>query len=64
MPKMESNSAAKKRFRSNASGSTIKRGCQGTGHLTGKKNSKRNARLSKGSTISKADMPKIANAIK
>ena len=35
MPKMKSHSAAKKRFRSNASGSTIKRGCPGTRHNTG-----------------------------
>lgn len=61
---MKSNSAAKKRFRSNASGSTIKRGCQNTGHNSGKKNAKRMSRLGKGSTVSKADTPKIANAIK
>ena len=64
MPKMKSCSSAKKRFRSNASGSTIKRGCQNTRHNTGKKSSGRMRRLTSGSTLSKADSAKIANAIK
>jgi len=64
MPKMKSNSAAKKRFRANASGSTIKRGCQNTGHNSGKKSAKRMRRLGKGSTVASADMQKISNAIK
>ena len=64
MPKMKSHSAAKKRFRSNASGSTIKRGCPGTRHNTGQKSQKRMKRLSGGSSVSKADSTRIANAIK
>ena len=64
MPKMKSHSAAKKRFRSNASGSTITRGCPGTRHNTGQKSAKRMKRLSSGSTVSSADKVRIANAIK
>lgn len=64
MPKMKSKSAAKKRFRSNASGSTIKRGCQGTRHNTGNKSQKKMRSLTSGSTVSKADKDRIANAIK
>lgn len=64
MPKMKSKSAAKKRFRSNASGSTIKRGCQGTRHNTGNKSQKRMRSLTSGNVVSKANKAKIADAIK
>ena len=64
MPKMKSKSAAKKRFRSNASGSTIKRGCQGTRHNTGNKSQKRMRKLTGGSTVSKPDKERFADAIK
>ena len=63
MPKMKSNSAAKKRFRMNKNG-VIKRSCQNTGHIMTKKSSKRKMRLRTGSVVSKADAPKITNAIK
>lgn len=63
MPKMKSNSAAKKRFRMNKNGK-IKRSCQNMGHIMTKKSSKRKMRLRGGSYVSNADAPKIANAIK
>ncbi len=62
MPKMKSNSAAKKRFRRNKNG-VIKRGCQYRGHIMTKKSSKRKRRLRAGSVVSKADAPKITNAL-
>ncbi len=62
MPKMKTNSAAKKRFRKNKNG-VIKRGCQYAGHKMTNKTSKRKMRLRKGEKVSKADAPKIKNAI-
>ncbi len=62
MPKMKSKSSAKKRFRMNKNG-VIKRGCQYRSHIMTKKSSKRKMRLRAGSTVSKADQPKIAKAI-
>ncbi len=62
MPKMKTNSAAKKRFRKNKNG-VIKRGCQYAGHKMTNKSSKRKMRLRKGEQVSKADAPKIKNAI-
>ena len=63
MPKMKTKSSVKKRFRSNASGSTIKRGSQNAAkHLT-RKTSKRKMQLKKGNVVSKADSPAIAKAL-
>ena len=63
MPKMKSKSSAKKRFRMNKNG-VIKRGCQYRSHIMTKKSSKRKMRLRAGDTVSKADQPRIAKAIK
>lgn len=62
MPKMKSNSAAKKRFRMNKNG-VIKRGCQNAGHKMTNKTSKRKMRLRNGEKVSTADAPKIKTAI-
>ena len=63
MPKMKTNRSARKRYKINKNG-VIKRGCQNNAkHLT-KKSAKRKMRLGKGSTVSKADAPAIARAIK
>ncbi|MBR1925255.1 MAG: 50S ribosomal protein L35 [Clostridia bacterium] len=62
MPKMKSNSAAKKRFRVNKNG-VVKRGCQYAGHKMTNKTSKRKMRLRQGETVSKADAPKIKEAL-
>ena len=63
MPKMKTKSSAKKRFRMNKNG-VIKRGCKNTSHIMTKKSTKRKRQLRAGSTISKADQPKIARALK
>ena len=63
MPKMKSKDSVKKRFRSNASGSTIKRSSQNAAkHLT-RKSAKRKMRLRKGGVVSKTDKPAIARAL-
>ena len=62
MPKMKSNNASKKRFRSNKNG-VIKRSCQNTGHKLGHKTSKRKMRLRNGEQVLKADAPKIKTAL-
>ncbi len=62
MPKMKTKSSAKKRFRMNKNG-VIKRGCQNRSHIMTKKSSKRKMKMRAGSTVSKADQPKIARAL-
>ncbi len=62
MPKMKTNSSAKKRFRMNKNG-VIKRGRQNKSHIMTKKSSKRKMSMRAGSTVSKADQPRIAKAL-
>jgi len=62
MPKMKSNSSVKKRFRISKNG-IIKRGCQMKGHKMTNKSSKRKMRLRSGEQVSKADAPRIKNAL-
>lgn len=53
MPKMKSNSGAKKRFRVTANGK-IKRAQQGKNHILNKKDRKRKMRLRKGAYMGSA----------
>ena len=53
MPKMKSNSGAKKRFRVTANGK-IKRAQQGKNHILNKKDRKRKVRLRKGAYMGSA----------
>ena len=53
MPKMKSNSGAKKRFRVTASGK-IKRAQQGKNHILNKQDRKRKMRLRKGAYMGRA----------
>jgi len=63
MPKMKTKSGVKKRFRSNASGSVIKRSSQNAAkHLT-RKTAKRKMQLKQGNVVSKADKPAISRAL-
>lgn len=62
MPKMKTKSSAKKRFRMNKNG-VIKRGCQNRSHIMTKKSSKRKMKMRAGSTVAKADQPKVARAL-
>ena len=63
MPKMKTNSAAKKRFRYTGSGK-IKRKHAFMSHLLTKKKKKRKRRLAKFTLVSKADMKNIKLMIK
>ena len=58
MPKMKSNSAAKKRFKKLKNGK-IKRASSLRRHILTKKTSKRKRQLRKGRYISKADTPSV-----
>jgi len=59
MPKMKTNSAAKKRFKKLKSG-IIKRECSSRRHLLTKKSRKRKRDLRKGGYISKSDSKRIS----
>ncbi|MFQ5703696.1 MAG: 50S ribosomal protein L35 [Gemmatimonadales bacterium] len=58
MPKMKSNSGAKKRFRLTAKG-RVRRFKAYKSHILTKKHPKRKRNLRKGTLISKADEPRI-----
>ena len=58
MPKMKSNSGAKKRFKKTATGQ-IKRRKSGKSHILTKKSAKRKRNLRKPTTVSKADQQRV-----
>ncbi len=58
MPKVKTNSSAKKRFRVRSSGK-IKRFQAGTSHLLRKKSKKAKVRLSGSTSVSKADSKRM-----
>jgi large subunit ribosomal protein L35 len=62
MPKMKSNSAAKKRFRRTPTGK-IMRGCTHHSHILTKKSAKRRRRLRQGTVVSATDAKRIRRAL-
>ena len=58
MPKMKSNSGAKKRFKRTASG-RLKREKAYTSHILTKKSSKRKRNLNKSTLVDKTDEPRM-----
>ena len=58
MPKVKTNSAAKKRFKKTGGGK-IKRACSLRRHIMTKKTRKRKRDLRQGSYISEVDMPRV-----
>ena len=62
MPKMKSNSGAKKRFKKTGSGK-VKRKKAGKRHILTKKKSKRKRKLGKATLVDKADEKSIKNMI-
>ena len=62
MPKMKTNSSAKKRFKVTGSGK-IKRFQAGTSHMLRNKSKKAKLRLRGSSLVSKADTPRIKDLL-
>lgn len=62
MPKMKSNSGAKKRFKKTGSGK-IKRNKAGKSHILTKKSSKRKRKLGKDTLVDKTDKDSIEQMI-
>ena len=58
MPKMKTNSSAKKRFKVTGSGK-VKRGHAFTSHILTKKSKKRKKNLSKAALINDTEMPRV-----
>ncbi len=58
MPKMKSNSGAKKRFKRTASG-RLKREKAYMNHILTKKDSKRKRKLGQGTYVDKSDLPRM-----
>ena len=58
MPKMKTNSSAKKRFKLTGSGK-IKRRKAFHSHILNKKSNKRKKRLTQSATVTAADMPNV-----
>jgi large subunit ribosomal protein L35 len=62
MPKMKTNSAAKKRFKKTGSGG-FKRAKAFKSHILTKKNSKRKRNLGKMTMVAAVDVPKLKNLL-
>lgn len=62
MPKVKTNSAAKKRFRKTGSGK-IKRACSLRRHILTKKSRKRKRNLRQGGYICKSDLQAVKNLL-
>ena len=62
MPKMKTNSGAKKRFRRTPTGKITRRRTHAS-HILTKKSAKRKRRLSQGTLVSASDVKRIARAL-
>lgn len=63
MPKMKSNSGAKKRFKPTSGGTQVKRACQNKNHILNKKSRERKRRLRQGGYVGSSQEKAIRTLI-